>query len=76
MIRPDDVFFEPTRDAKLERLRTLAVATAIDDLPEVLGDSAFPATVTGWLFAPRGGPTGPWKTFRSWSAIAAALGVP
>jgi hypothetical protein len=76
MIRPESVFFEPTRAAKVERLRTLAVATAIDDLPEVLGDAAFPAHVQGWLFAPLGAADGPWPTFPSWFAIARALGFP
>jgi hypothetical protein len=37
------VFFEPTRNAKLDRVRSLELTHFVDDLDEVLDDPAFPA---------------------------------
>jgi hypothetical protein len=41
-IAEDAVFFEHTRSAKLERVRSLGLTHFIDDLDEVLADPAFP----------------------------------
>ncbi len=73
LVAPEHAFFAPTRDAKLARIADLAVDLAIDDLPEVLGDPAFPHGVERWLFAPGGAEPGPWRAFASWQAIDAAL---
>ncbi len=73
LIAAEHAFFALTRDAKLERIAALAVDLAIDDLPEVLGDPAFPHGVERWLFAPAGAAPGPWRAFASWHAIDAAL---
>ena len=42
-IAAHDVFFEATRDEKLDRLRRLDLTHFIDDLADVLSDPAFPA---------------------------------
>ncbi len=44
------VFFEATREAKLERVERLGLTHFIDDLPDVLGDPAFPAATRGIPF--------------------------
>jgi hypothetical protein len=47
----EDVFFESTRDAKLQRIAVLACTHFIDDLEEVLTDPGFPPNVVRILFA-------------------------
>jgi hypothetical protein len=46
----DVLYFEPTRDAKIERIAQLGCTHFIDDLEEVLGHSRFPAGVRRILF--------------------------
>lgn len=46
----DAVYFEPTRDDKIERIARLGCTHFIDDLEEVLGHSRFPAGVRRILF--------------------------
>jgi hypothetical protein len=46
------VFFEETKQAKLERIATVGCTTFIDDLPELLADPRFPAGVRRILFDP------------------------
>lgn len=51
----DAVFFEPERALKLRRIGALGCDVFIDDLPEVLGDPAFPAGVRRvWFSQERG----------------------
>ncbi len=47
----DQVFFEATRDAKIERIRALGCTHFIDDLEEVFLEPSFPAGVQRFLFA-------------------------
>ncbi|GIX46867.1 MAG: hypothetical protein KatS3mg131_1078 [Candidatus Tectimicrobiota bacterium] len=72
-LREADVFFEPSREAKLARIAALGCTHFIDDLPEALLAPAFPPQVERLLYDPhrayRLAP--PVRTFRSWSAIHA-----
>jgi hypothetical protein len=69
-----DIYFEPTRERKIARLRSLGVGLAIDDLRDVFEHPDFPPEVERWLFDPHGGATaGPWRVFPSWDAMRAAL---
>jgi hypothetical protein len=49
----DRVFFEPTRDLKIDRIRDLRLDIFIDDLVEVLDDPAFPSGTKPILFDPQ-----------------------
>lgn len=70
-----DVFFEPTRAAKIARIAALRCSHFIDDLEEVLGDPAFPADTARYLFAGDAAPlpAGPFVACRTWSEIADAI---
>lgn len=72
-LNPDDVWFESTRDEKVARLASMNFTAFVDDLPEVLDHPAFPTSVGRLLYAPTGGELGPWRTFRHWDDITAAL---
>lgn len=47
------VFLEPTRAAKLARIRDEHCAMFVDDLEEVLAEPAFPPQTERWLYTPR-----------------------
>ena len=47
-----DVFFEPTRNDKLERIRQLGCTHLVDDLEEVFLEDRFPEDVHKILYAP------------------------
>ena len=51
-LTPGDVFFEQTRQEKLQRINSLGCTHFIDDLPEFLIDPDFPANVVRILFDP------------------------
>lgn len=74
-LRPDQIFFELTKPAKLARIAACACTHFVDDLPEILGDSAFPANTAQLLFAPV--TTGPsiagTQVFSNWSDLQAHL---
>ena len=48
----NDVFFEPTRRQKVQRITDLGCTHFIDDLPEVFDDNSFPANVNKILYSP------------------------
>ena len=48
------VYFELTKQEKLQRIATLGCTHFIDDLPEFLGETDFPANVKRILFDPNG----------------------
>jgi len=50
----DRVFFEETKEGKLDRIAAVGCTTFIDDLPELLADPRFPAGVRRILFDPAG----------------------
>ncbi len=69
-LRPEQVFFEPSRAEKLARIAQLSLAHFIDDLEETFCEEAFPEGVERLLFAPHGTESsGPWQVFTTWQAI-------
>ena len=77
---PEQVFFEDTRDAKIDRIRDLGFSHFIDDLEEVFLETSFPANVEAILYAPdgpdrAGGEIGESaiKVFPDWDAITEHL---
>lgn len=74
-LSPDDVYFEPTRKDKIQRIRTLACSHFIDDLVEVLAHPDFPAEVDAYLYAAGydSVPPGPFRTIRSWPELTDAI---
>lgn len=52
LVDPSDVHFETTKEAKLERIGDTGCHAYVDDLPEILSDSAFPPQVRRILFDP------------------------
>ena len=78
-LKPDSVFFEETKELKVARIAALDLDVFIDDLPEILHMSGFPAHTAPILFDPQGrwtaGVAGPRDVARydSWSALMAAL---
>ena len=50
----ENVWFELTKAAKIERIRALRCEIFIDDLPELLLDPKFPTDIRRILFAPQG----------------------
>ncbi|MBN9414780.1 MAG: hypothetical protein J0I12_05035 [Candidatus Eremiobacteraeota bacterium] len=69
---PERVFFEPTREAKLQRITQLHCQVFVDDLAEVFREELFPAAVERWLFHPNP-PEGPWRPMRDWQSASAWL---
>ncbi|MDP6564720.1 MAG: hypothetical protein QF578_07845 [Alphaproteobacteria bacterium] len=51
-LRPDDVFFEDTRAAKVDRIHDLGCDWFIDDLPEVFAEPGYPAATRAVLYDP------------------------
>lgn len=72
---PEQVFFEPTRHDKLQRIAALGCTDFVDDLIEVFEEPDFPADVRRHLYDPGDAPTppGPYTPYRSWEALAHAL---
>jgi hypothetical protein len=50
-VRPENVFFESTRQAKIDRIRSLGCTHFIDDLDEVFNEPDFPSDVQSYLYA-------------------------
>jgi hypothetical protein len=66
----DDVYFEDTQAAKVERLASLDLDVFIDDLVDVFEQPHFPRHIKSILFAnPEGAPTGPYTPIASWAEI-------
>jgi hypothetical protein len=74
-LRRQDVFFEPTKHAKLQRIAFTGCETFIDDLPEFLAEPAFPRSVRRVLFDPTGQAAAPPGTVsvQSWDQLIAFL---
>lgn len=49
-VAPGRVHYEPTQDAKVDRIASLGIAVYVDDLPEVLRHPSFPESVRGLKF--------------------------
>jgi hypothetical protein len=50
----DAVYFLPTKQQKIQAIKTLGCSAFLDDLPEILDDEAFPESTTSILFRPSG----------------------
>ena len=68
-----DVFFESTREEKIQRIRSLRCTHFIDDLAEVFTGEAFPRKTQKLLFAPHGavfpGDGPPPPAFANWREL-------
>ncbi len=53
-LSPDQVFFELTKQGKLDRIAKVSCTHFIDDLPEFLAELSFPSGVERILFDPNG----------------------
>ncbi|MBK8870683.1 MAG: HAD family hydrolase [Elusimicrobia bacterium] len=75
VISRDQVFFEPSRAAKLNRIRALGCSHFIDDLREVFSEPRFPVEVKKWLFDPDSSQKGSKDTrsFSTWVQLSGAL---
>ena len=74
-LTPEQVYFELTKQAKLDRIAALRCDTFIDDLPEFLAEPGFPGGVRRILFDPSGDVEGDTLPTRagSWADIEALL---
>jgi hypothetical protein len=73
-IRPEDVYFEATREDKLKRIGSLECEVFIDDLEEVLIDPDFPKGVQRVLFSETADGVSPEILHcRTWHEILQAL---
>jgi hypothetical protein len=71
-IANERVFFEETREAKIERIRMLGLTHFIDDLEETFLEPSFPQDVVKILFSasqPSGNGTAPWHSLASWPEV-------
>jgi hypothetical protein len=70
-----DIYLEPTKQAKLERIGALACDWFIDDLPEFLSEPNFPIDVKRVLFDPAGQTLAPDNMRRvdAWADLTAAF---
>ncbi len=73
----ENVWFELTKAAKIQRIRELGCEFFIDDLPELLLDPQFPTPTRRILFAPQGPgvkpPTADIVVAQSWAEITSLL---
>ena len=66
-----DVYFEETRDRKIDMIAGLDLSVFIDDLPEVFQSPLFPDSTRAILFSPgiSSPDTGPYQVCSSWRQI-------
>ena len=51
-LRPENIYFESTRESKVRRIEGLACTHFVDDLPEVFAEPEFPCDIKKILYAP------------------------
>ena len=68
-LTPDRVFFESTRNEKIERIKQLKCTHFIDDLEETFLEDSFPTEVERILFAKEDTALSGVKAFRAWKDI-------
>ena len=70
-LSPDQVYFELTKQEKLQRIGKNGCSEFIDDLPEFLGEAGFPAGVDRILFDPQNHHLSghPFRRASSWAEI-------
>jgi len=68
----DRVYFESTREEKINRIKQLGCTHFIDDLVEILTGNNFPDDVEKILFASseQSAPSSQWKAFSTWGKIS------
>ena len=71
-LAPGDVFFEQTRQEKLQRINNLGCTHFIDDLEEVFREEGFPPDMIKILFAKQAGPSlsAEVRVFADWTRIS------
>jgi hypothetical protein len=73
-VAPQQIFFEETKEQKIDRAAALALDVFIDDLPEILATPGLPARCRRILFAPGGSQSEtPFEVCGSWPEITALL---
>lgn len=73
-LKERDVFFESTRESKIERIQKLECTHFVDDLEETFLEDSFPLHVKKILFAPLGAKAfGDVRICRNWKAIIQIL---
>ena len=74
MIPKENVFFEGTRQEKIDRIRFLNCTHFIDDLQEVFDEESFPISVSKYLFDPASKGKGKSNQFEgSWRSISKTI---
>ena len=73
VLSTESIFFEPTKEKKLERIAQLECDIFIDDLPEILTSPHFPVKVLGLLFDPDSKHSLDIPKFSSWAKIQREL---
>lgn len=71
----ENIFFETTREEKINRIVQLGCTCFIDDLPEVFNERIFPDSITKFLFDPLNklGHNTSFENVRSWRSITNKL---
>lgn len=73
-IARERIFFEETREQKIERIRALGITHYIDDLEETFLEKSFPAQVEKILYSAQPIHNGTqWRAFGSWAEIGRHL---
>jgi hypothetical protein len=74
-VAEEHLFFAATRGEKIVRIKALACAHFIDDLPEVFAEPDFPEAVGRHLLCREGGglPEGSFTAYRGWDEIRHAF---
>jgi hypothetical protein len=74
-LEKENIFFEPTRVDKINRIAQLGCTNFVDDLPEVFNETIFPKRVKKYLFDPFGksehDPA--FENVRSWRSLTSVL---
>lgn len=74
MIPVENVFFETTRQEKIDRISYINCTHFIDDLQEVFDEESFPISVSKYLFDPASRGIAKSNQFRgSWKSISKAI---
>ena len=70
-LKEKDIYFETTREEKIQRIINIGCNLFIDDLEEVYNEKAFPMQVDKYLFDPllKNKNTGNFTTINSWRSI-------
>jgi hypothetical protein len=76
LIQESHVFFEPTREEKVLRIKSLKCTHFIDDLPEIFMHQLFPSHIKQFLFRPPNSPQTDYPSsliYPSWDLITHAI---